>query len=184
MPGGWNGPEPDEMGLRMERQRLFVHYYLIRNNASWAAREAGYSEKTAYSIGHELLKKPEIQAAIKAEKARIAKKLEVTKEKVLAEYAKLAFANYDEFYDEDGNMIPVHKLPKELSACISSITETEQPLKDGTVKKTTKVTLWDKKGSVDSLGRYLGIFEKDQRQGRSQTIVHPPAVSKPRDSGT
>jgi phage terminase small subunit len=48
------------------KQTAFVEHYLQCWNASEAARRAGYSEKTAGSIGHELLKKPEIQDAIEA----------------------------------------------------------------------------------------------------------------------
>ena len=48
-----------------ERQKRFVDYYIKTANASEAARLAGYSEKTAYSIGEENLRKPEIKAAIK-----------------------------------------------------------------------------------------------------------------------
>ena len=49
-----------------KKQALFVDYYLQSFNASDAARKAGYSEKTAYSIGHELLRKPEVSEAIQA----------------------------------------------------------------------------------------------------------------------
>lgn len=50
------------------KQTAFVAAYLgdARGNATEAARIAGYSERTAYSQGHDLLKKPEIQAAIQA----------------------------------------------------------------------------------------------------------------------
>lgn len=48
-----------------EKQRLFVFAYLSNGfNATQAAIVAGYSPKTAYSIGWNLLKKVEIQAAI------------------------------------------------------------------------------------------------------------------------
>lgn len=46
------------------KQKRFVTEYLRTLNASEAARRAGYSKKTAYSIGHENLSKPEIKAAI------------------------------------------------------------------------------------------------------------------------
>ncbi len=52
------------MGLT-SKQQLFLSEYLIDFNATKAAQRAGYSERTAYSIGQELLKKPEIQAEIK-----------------------------------------------------------------------------------------------------------------------
>ncbi|SMG32020.1 terminase small subunit [Sphingobacterium psychroaquaticum] len=48
------------------KQQLFIDYYLMHFNATKAAIQAGYSEKTAYSIGSELLKKPEIKALIDA----------------------------------------------------------------------------------------------------------------------
>lgn len=47
------------------KQRAFADYYLESGNASEAARKAGYSKKTAYSIGTENLQKPEISAYIK-----------------------------------------------------------------------------------------------------------------------
>lgn len=43
------------------KMKLFCDEYLISLNATQAAIKAGYSEKTAYSIGQENLKKPEIK---------------------------------------------------------------------------------------------------------------------------
>lgn len=47
-----------------EKQKRFVDEYLIDLNATQAAVRAGYSAKSAYSIGTENLKKPEIERAI------------------------------------------------------------------------------------------------------------------------
>jgi len=44
-----------------ERQEKFCQAYLISRNATSAAKEAGYSEKSAYNQGYELLKRPDIQ---------------------------------------------------------------------------------------------------------------------------
>ena len=49
-----------------QKQELFVHEYLLDGNATRAAQAAGYSQRTAYSIGQENLKKPEIRQAIDA----------------------------------------------------------------------------------------------------------------------
>ena len=46
------------------KQQAFVAEYLIDLNDTQAALRAGYSEKTAGSIGNENLKKPVIQEAI------------------------------------------------------------------------------------------------------------------------
>lgn len=53
------------MSLRPKQQR-FVDEYLIDLNATQAAIRAGYSPKTAGSIGEENLKKPAIATAISA----------------------------------------------------------------------------------------------------------------------
>ena len=47
-----------------DKQTLFIEHYLTHFNATKAAIQAGYSEDTAYSIGSENLKKPEIKQVI------------------------------------------------------------------------------------------------------------------------
>lgn len=75
-----------------EKQKRFVLEYLIDLNATQAAIRAGYSKKTAYSIGQENLKKPEIQKAIQAKQNKLQNKLEITQERVLEELAQVAFS--------------------------------------------------------------------------------------------
>lgn len=65
-----------------ERQRRFCEYYAADPNATAAAKAAGYSEKSAHSIGQENLKKPEICEYIRqlqksAEAGRIASMREI-----------------------------------------------------------------------------------------------------------
>ena len=64
------------------RQKDFCEYYLQTGNAAEAAKKAGYSEKSAYAIGQENLKKPVISQYIakrmeKQDKALIADSNEV-----------------------------------------------------------------------------------------------------------
>ena len=47
------------------KQQLFILEYQRTLNATQAAINAGYSERTAYSIGNRLLKKVEVQQALK-----------------------------------------------------------------------------------------------------------------------
>ena len=46
------------------RQKSFIGFYWETRNATEAAKKAGYSEKTAYSIGQRLLKNVEVKDAI------------------------------------------------------------------------------------------------------------------------
>ena len=71
------------------KQQKFCEYYVQSGNATEAAKKAGYSEITAYSIGTENLKKPEIENYIKEltsspQKVRIA-----TGEEVLAFFTEV-----------------------------------------------------------------------------------------------
>lgn len=66
------------------KQELFVQEYLIDFNATDAARRAGYSEKTATSIGAENLTKPHIKELIDKAKQNRAEKTEVTKDYLIS----------------------------------------------------------------------------------------------------
>lgn len=46
------------------KQKAFADYYIELGNATEAAKKAGYSEKTAYTIGAENLRKPQISEYI------------------------------------------------------------------------------------------------------------------------
>lgn len=54
-----------------EKQKRFCEEYLIDTNATKAAERAGYSKKTAYSIGIENLRKPEIKAYLDEQLAKM-----------------------------------------------------------------------------------------------------------------
>lgn len=67
------------------KQLRFVEEYCISLSAADAARKAGYSVKTAYAIGAENLRKPQIKAAIQARQAATALELGVTKQQVISD---------------------------------------------------------------------------------------------------
>ena len=65
------------------KQKCFVDEYLVDLNATQAAIRAGYSAKTAGSIGQRLLKKVEIQTALAAAMAAREERTEITADYVL-----------------------------------------------------------------------------------------------------
>ena len=52
------------------KQKAFADYYVECGNATEAAKKAGYSQKSAYSIGEENLRKPELSAYIQERMAQ------------------------------------------------------------------------------------------------------------------
>ena len=71
------------MGKLTAKQQRFCDEYLIDLNATQAAIRAGYSQKTAYSIGVENLKKPEIKKHIDERMAEKEAKLIASQDEVL-----------------------------------------------------------------------------------------------------
>jgi phage terminase small subunit len=65
------------------KQKMFVAEYLIDANAHGSAIRAGYSPKTAYSIGYNLLKKVDIQKALQKAIDKRSAKAEITAAYVL-----------------------------------------------------------------------------------------------------
>lgn len=69
------------------KQKDFCEYYLQTGNATEAAKRAGYSEKTAYSIGQENLNKPVISEYIASRRAEMDKTLIADSDEVLRFYS-------------------------------------------------------------------------------------------------
>jgi phage terminase small subunit len=65
------------------KQKRFCEEYLIDLNATQAAIRAGYSEDSAASIGHENLRKPEIEKTIQELQIARSKRTEITADYVL-----------------------------------------------------------------------------------------------------
>ena len=66
-----------------DKQKRFIEEYLVDLNATQAAIRAGYSEKTAYSIGEENLKKPEIKRAIEDAQLKRSSRIQITQDDVI-----------------------------------------------------------------------------------------------------
>jgi len=72
------------------KQQRFIEEYVIDFNATKAAINAGYSEKTARSIGCELLTKPDIRSAIKQQLEQLSADSYVSREVILTGLLKEA----------------------------------------------------------------------------------------------
>ena len=98
------------------RQVLFVGEYITDLNASRSALAAGYSAKTSGQIGFELLKKPEIQAAINQAMKERGERTKITADKVLADIEAIKADAMREAADKEGNIAMVNHAAA-LKAC-------------------------------------------------------------------
>lgn len=140
------------------KQQRFVEEYLVDLNATQAAIRAGYSAKTAGQIGDENLKKPEIKEAIQARRKELSEKVEITQERVLKEYARLAFLDPRKLFDNTGAPLPIQDLDDDTAAAIIGLDVVQVGNAEVGVGDVLKYKMADKKGALDSVARHLGMF--------------------------
>jgi len=152
----------------------FVREYLVDLNGTAAAKRAGYSEKTAHVIAHQLLKIPLVRLAIQEGMDSRAKRIEITADRVLQELAKLAFVNTQDLYDDIGNLIPVQDLPRETAAAIHSI----KVISTAGSSALQEIKLHDKKTSLELLGKHLVLFtDKKEVTGPNGEPLFPQGTN-------
>lgn len=74
-----------------DKQKAFVYNYLKHKNGARAAREAGYSEKTARTIADQLLTKLDVRLEIEKGLERLADRANITAERNVRRIAEIAY---------------------------------------------------------------------------------------------
>jgi phage terminase small subunit len=162
-----------------DRQEKFCIEYLVDFHATKAAVRAGYSEKTAYSIGSENLKKPEIQERLTELQKQDAESKKITREMVIEEYAKVAFSDIREYYDENNRLHSIKDLSDRASAALAGVEVDELWVSTEAGKEqigeTKKIKRWDKIKALDGLSKVLGYNapEEIKHSGSVQIIKLP-----------
>lgn len=138
------------------RQARFAAEYQVDLNAARAAARAGYHPDS----GKRLLRRPEIMAAVRAGEAARAARLDLSAERVLAEYARIAFANiadYARFGPDGVELNDVTGLTHDQTAAVAEVTESKTA-SGGTVR----FKLHDKLAALGALARHLGLNAPDK----------------------
>jgi phage terminase small subunit len=173
------GPKTDVLNAR---RQAFLEAYLLEPNATKAALAAGFSAKSAHAQGIQLLKSPLIKAKLDELRAEAANKFQITRDRVLKEFARIAFADIREFYDENGRLKSVAELGEDAAAVLASVEVDElfaANLGGGMIQvgETKKVKLHNKLAALEALGKHLGLFEADNKQKQPLAIVDLSGLS-------
>ena len=136
------------------KQQRFVEEYLIDLNATQAAIRAGYSEKTAKSIGQENLTKPDIQKAIEEAQNKRQEQTQIDAAYVLRRLVEIDQMDVLDIMDDDGNVKPLRDWPKIWRQYISNIETISMDDGEGWLKKIK----WpDKVKNLELLGRHVSV---------------------------
>jgi phage terminase small subunit len=144
------------MPLTPRRQR-FVDEYLIDLDAGAAARRAGFSPRSK-SYPPRLMRDPDVARAIAQAMAARAARCGITRERVLEEYAKIAFVDLRHLVEWDGDgavFKNAASVPEEIAAAIALVAELEagDPAPDR--EPVFRVTIFDKLKALDALARLI-----------------------------
>lgn len=155
------------------KQQRFVEEYLADLNASRAAAAAGYSARSAGQTGWRLLALPRVKAAVDEGRKRLAERTEITLDRVMAEYARIGFADIRKavrWRDGEGAVVTASdELDDATAAAVAEVSQTE--------KGALRVKLHDKKGALDSMARLLGGFAEKHEPADKQLGKPPDARS-------
>lgn len=144
------------------KQQRFVDEYLIDLNATQAAIRAGYSARTAASIGEENLRKPEIAAIVAEQMAKRSARTEITADRVLQELARIGFADVRRIFTPGGGLLTPTDMDDDTAAAVASVEVVERPRRNEAgeveIEHVRKIKLNDKLGALTQMGRHLGLF--------------------------
>jgi phage terminase small subunit len=151
------GPQPHPANLNAEgltpREAWFVREYLVDLNAAAAAIRTGSNARSAASIGHHLLKRPHVSAALQAAfKARLAR-IEAQSDDVLRELDALWQASdIRNFASWDGGRVtlrPSTELTPAQAACVAEVYQGPEGI---------RLKLHDKLRALELAMRHRGMF--------------------------
>lgn len=139
------------------KQERFCEEFLTDLNATQAAYRAGYSEDTAGSQGHDLLKKPEIQTKIAELRAKLSAKTELTQEWVLNRFKDIS------------------------NRCMQA--EPVMIFQDGEWVESGEYK-FDSNGAnkaTEMIGKHIGFFEEHNKQKSSVKTIEVVWGKKPKE---
>jgi len=145
---------------------------VVDSNGAAAAIRAGYSQKTAAQQASRLLTKVKVQRQLEVLHARLHQSLNITAERILQEYARIAFFDPRRLRTADGKPLELHELDADTAAAIAGAEE-DLILGDEPTKKekesgkqrlvlgvTRKLKIANKLGALDSLAKIQGLFKQ------------------------
>jgi phage terminase small subunit len=143
-----------------DKQRRFCEEYAIDWNATRAAIAAGYSEKTAYSIGSENLKKPEVVEYLDYLRSNLAEAAGISALWAILEYKKQVESGITDLFSDWFSREEFKKLPESVKSCIKKIETREL----STNETQVKLEFYDKQTALKALRDMLGWDAPKQTQ--------------------
>jgi len=143
-----------------EKRKAFCREYAKDCNGTQAAIRAGFAPSGATSVASRLLKDPLVTAEIHKRTKRLTDLSNVTVERVVAELARIGFADITAMVRVVARtvgrrtltaveMLPTDQLTQDQRAAIAEVSESDHGI---------RIKAHDKVKALEMLGRYLAMF--------------------------
>jgi phage terminase small subunit len=176
------------------RQEVFCREYLVDLNATKAAIRAGYSKRSARSVGSENMTKPDIAARINTLMEERMARTDAKADRTLEELEAVAYSDIADFLEvrPDGAVCvrDPSTLPPQARRAIRSIRLRLERERDADGQWITtpryEVVLWDKLAAMQMLARHYGLLDgpEPQEQEAGETEVRVTMVIPRADGRT
>lgn len=174
--------EARRLGLT-ERQFRFAHFYAMSGVGADAAIRAGYAKTSARETASEILAKSNVADLVAELRKEHLNKLGVRTDRVLQELAASAFLDPNEVLDEDGDLLPVGRMPERARRAIKKI-----KVRNHYDKKTGEQTGRDvdvefhcKLRATEILGRHLRNPKRGTHPSRTDERLRRHYCKSPRE---
>lgn len=139
----------------------------VRGNATacYQALHPKAKKGTAEVKGSEYFHHPVVQERLREKTDEVAANADITQERVLKEVARVGLFDPRHLFDNRGNPLPISQLSDDAAAAIAGVKVRELPMGDeGQVATVIEYKLADKNSALEKLMKYLGAYEKDNKQ--------------------
>ncbi len=162
------------------KQKLFADEYLIDLNATQAAIRAGYSAKTAGSIGEENLKKPEVTAYLAERQQARQERTEINADYVLTRLAEIDKMDLLDILNDDGTVKAIKEWPLIWRQYVSGMDVSE--LRDGAgedakISVLKKIKWPDKLKNLELLGKHVTVGAFKDAVDHKHSFIGPDGMT-------
>lgn len=170
-------------GKLTDKQKAFVTEYVKDFNGKRAAEAAGYSQPPQAAA--QLLKKPDIKAAIGRHHKDNENLSILERSRVLEELKFIVERNVKDLVDENGIVRELHELPDAVARAIDGIKVRQIFDADGEVcGQTIEIKLVPKLPAIELAMKHLGMFEAEKVEHSGTIRFDWDALLNRTDAGT
>jgi phage terminase small subunit len=166
--------------LDNQRHEAFAQALAKGSSATDAYVTAGY--KPSRTAASRLSSNVNIQVRVKELLSRAADRAEIDIARTLKELVRLGTSDVRRFFNESGQLRPVHELDDDTAAAIASVEVVTKSLPGGEeegaqVEYIHKVRLWDKNSALEKIAKHLGMFiERVEHTGKDGEEIRVATV--------